>query len=50
VEVAAFRIAVEEMANATRHSAARRCTVQLGCAGGELRLVVIDDRPVRSTW
>ncbi|MHA6783020.1 ATP-binding protein [Pseudonocardia saturnea] len=43
VEVAAFRIAAEAMANAARHSAARCCTVQLGCAGDELRLAVIDD-------
>jgi signal transduction histidine kinase len=42
-EVAAFRIAVEAMANATRHSGARSCTVQLGCGDGELRLVVTDD-------
>lgn len=42
VELAAYRIAVEGMANAVRHAAARVCTVELASDGG-LSVVVIDD-------
>lgn len=42
VELAAYRIAVEAMANAVRHSEARACTVELSADDG-LRVVVTDD-------
>jgi signal transduction histidine kinase len=43
VETAAYRIAVEAMTNAVRHSRARRCRVELGTENGSLRLLVCDD-------
>jgi signal transduction histidine kinase len=43
VEVAAYRIASEAMANAARHAQARRCDVEVSVKAGELRLVVEDD-------
>ena len=42
VEVAAYRIAVEAMTNAQRHSSGRLCTVRLD-APGDLRIDVEDD-------
>lgn len=42
VEIAAYRIAVEAMVNAARHSAADRCTVSLDVEAGRLRLTVED--------
>lgn len=42
VEVAAFRIAMEAVANATRHGGARRCTVDI-TANGALTVTVSDD-------
>jgi two-component system NarL family sensor kinase len=43
VEVAAYRIAQEALANVARHSGARRCTVRLRAADGLLILEVADD-------
>jgi signal transduction histidine kinase len=42
VEVAAYRIALEALTNATRHARARECTVRI-TLDGELRLEVADD-------
>jgi two-component system NarL family sensor kinase len=42
VEVAAYRIAVEAITNAARHSGARTCSVRVGLNGG-LAIDVIDD-------
>jgi signal transduction histidine kinase len=41
-EVAAYRIAIEAVANAARHAGARRCSVWL-LADGLLRIEVVDD-------
>jgi signal transduction histidine kinase len=43
VEVAAFRIAQEAVANVVRHSGARSCRLSLNLEGGLLRLEVTDD-------
>lgn len=43
VEVAAYRIVQEALANVARHSGARRCTVGLRAVGGWLELEVADD-------
>jgi two-component system NarL family sensor kinase len=43
VEVAAYRIAMEAVTNAARHSSATRCEVHLRRADGELELTVQDD-------
>jgi signal transduction histidine kinase len=43
VEVAAYRIAQEAVANVVRHSGARRCTMSLVVAGDGVRLEVTDD-------
>jgi signal transduction histidine kinase len=43
VEVAAYRIALEAVTNALRHSRARTCTVSLRRADGRLRVRVEDD-------
>lgn len=43
VEVAAYRIAGEAMANVTRHAAATDCTVRLAAEDGSLVLEVADD-------
>lgn len=43
VEVAAFRIVVEAVANAVRHAGATECTVTLGIDDDELRIRVVDD-------
>jgi signal transduction histidine kinase len=45
VEVAAYRIAVEAMANAARHADARWCSVRITHREAELVLVVEDDGP-----
>jgi signal transduction histidine kinase len=42
VEVAAYRIALEALTNASRHADARRCTVTISFNGG-LELEVLDD-------
>jgi hypothetical protein len=42
VEVAAYRIALEALANVSRHAHARTCRVELGL-GRDLRIVVADD-------
>jgi signal transduction histidine kinase len=42
VEVAAYRIAVEAMTNAARHSGGRHCCLEL-TTGQLLRLVITDD-------
>ncbi len=43
VEVAAYRIALEALTNAARHSGARSCAVQLSIEDGTLRLEIADD-------
>ena len=43
VEVAAYRIAAEALANAVRHSGASQITVRLTVAGGELLVSVADN-------
>ena len=43
VEVAAYRIALEAVTNAVRHSSARACTVNLARDGGDLLVRVRDD-------
>jgi two-component system NarL family sensor kinase len=43
VEVAAYRIGVEAITNAGRHSAAGRAWVRLAAAADELRVIVTDD-------
>ncbi|MGH3087445.1 MAG: histidine kinase [Rubrobacteraceae bacterium] len=43
VEVAAYRIAGEAMANAARHAHASRCEVRLALDDGSLRLEISDD-------
>ncbi|HET6391621.1 MAG TPA: sensor histidine kinase [Blastococcus sp.] len=43
VEVAAYRIATEAVANAVRHAAASTCTVSLGLSGDDLLVEIVDD-------
>ncbi len=43
VEVAAYRIATEAVANAVRHAGASTCTVSLGLSGDDLLVEVVDD-------
>jgi signal transduction histidine kinase len=43
VEVAAYRIAVEAVTNAVRHTRARRCHITIAVIGRELSLTVDDD-------
>ena len=43
MEVAAYRIVSEAVANAVRHSQAATCTVQLAAADGCLLLTITDD-------
>jgi signal transduction histidine kinase len=43
VEVAAYRIATEAVANAVRHAAASSCTVTLGVTGDDLLVEITDD-------
>ena len=43
VEVAAYRIALEALANVGRHSGAHWCAVRFSIADGELHLDVTDD-------
>lgn len=50
VEVAAFRIAVEAVTNAVRHSGGRHCCVRLTVAGDELVLHVQDDGTSSRRW
>jgi two-component system NarL family sensor kinase len=50
VEVAAFRIATEAVANVVRHAGARRAVVSLTPAGTYLRLTVTDDGPAGGQW
>jgi signal transduction histidine kinase len=50
VEVAAFRIAVEAVTNAVRHSDAARCEVCLSATEGELILRVHDDGTSTQPW
>lgn len=50
VAVAAYRVAVEAVHNAYRHSGARRCTIDVE-VDGDLRLMVCDDgRGLPVTW
>ena len=42
-EVAAYRIAMEALTNATRHSSARHCRIRVAADAGELRVEVADD-------
>jgi signal transduction histidine kinase len=50
VEVAVFRIAVEAVTNAVRHSDAARCEVGLSATEGELILRVHDDGTSTQPW
>ncbi|TQN41612.1 histidine kinase/DNA gyrase B/HSP90-like ATPase [Blastococcus colisei] len=51
VEVAAYRIVDEAVTNVVRHARARRCTVRLTCAAGDLVVEVVDDGVgPRRTW
>jgi len=50
VEVAVFRIAVEAVTNAVRHSGATRCEVCLSTTGDELTLRVHDDGTSTRPW
>lgn len=43
VEVAAYRIAMEAMANAARHAGGQRCAVRGDVDGSALRLEIVDD-------
>jgi signal transduction histidine kinase len=43
VEVAAYRIAAEAVANAVRHAGASTCTVTLGLSGDDLLVEISDD-------
>ena len=43
VEVAAYRIATEAVANAVRHAGASTCTVDLGLSGDDLLVEITDD-------
>jgi signal transduction histidine kinase len=43
VEVAAYRVATEAVANAVRHSGCGRCEVRVGVGDGGLKLEVTDD-------
>lgn len=43
VQIAAYRIAVEAMTNAARHSGGRSCEVLLARSNGHLRITVSDD-------
>jgi signal transduction histidine kinase len=43
VEVAAYRVAGEAVANAVRHSGCRRCTLRIGVESGLLAVEVADD-------
>jgi signal transduction histidine kinase len=43
VEVAAYRIATEAVANAVRHAGASTCTVTLGLSGDDLLVEISDD-------
>jgi signal transduction histidine kinase len=43
VEVAAYRIATEAVANAVRHAEAATCTVTLGVSGDDLLVEITDD-------
>ncbi|MDV3223382.1 sensor histidine kinase [Intrasporangium sp.] len=43
VEVAAYRIVSEALANVTRHAAAAHCTVRLSRSAGQLVVTVVDD-------
>ncbi|TFV93753.1 sensor histidine kinase [Blastococcus sp. CT_GayMR20] len=43
VEVAAYRIATEAVANAVRHAGAATCTVALGLSGDDLLVEISDD-------
>ncbi|MGK5682257.1 sensor histidine kinase [Actinoplanes sp. URMC 104] len=50
VEVAVFRIAVEAVTNAVRHSGATRCEVCLSVTGDELTVRVHDDGASTRSW
>lgn len=43
VELAAYRIVCEALANVARHANARTCLVRLWLDGGDLRIEVVDD-------
>jgi two-component system NarL family sensor kinase len=50
VEVALYRIAVEAVGNAVRHTRARRVRVGLWCGPEQVRLEVADDAPPGPPW
>lgn len=50
VETAAYRICIEAMTNALRHSAGTHVVVEVAAAAGELRLRVNDDGSSSAPW
>jgi len=51
VEVAAFRIAVEAISNAVRHSAAHTCSVRFKVTPGSgMTVDIVDDNPDTGAW
>jgi two-component system NarL family sensor kinase len=50
VEVTAYRIVVEALTNAARHSGGDHATVTLGLDAGDLAVEVCDDGPSRAVW
>jgi signal transduction histidine kinase len=50
VEVAAFRIATEAVANVVRHSGARRAVVTVSSTGSHLVVSVADDGAPDADW
>lgn len=50
IEVAAYRIAVEGVTNASRHSSAGRVMAEFAVDGGQLVVTVTDDGPGGATW
>ena len=50
VELAAFRIAMEGVSNALRHSDATHCSISVGTSGDTLELWVIDDGSAAGGW
>ena len=50
VEVAAYRIAIEALTNAARHSGADAASVTLDILDGALHVAVRDSATIRGTW
>jgi signal transduction histidine kinase len=43
VEVVAYRVALEDLANMVRHVQTRKCTIRLTVSGNDLTVEVLDD-------